>query len=260
MGGWIKVYRKFLDSSIFLSKDVYLIQLWIYLLLKVNHKENKFLFNGQEIIVKKGSGIFGLNQIVKDLSKEKREGDKKFRKLKTIYYRRLKILENIGNVKLKPTNKYTLIEIINWDRYQENETQLKLKRNSTETQLKTNKNDNNDNNEKNISKDIGKPISYGNSSINECISYLENKIGGSLDGSVKENRQYCYNLLRKLKKDYPDINEVENVKLLIDTAYQDRFHSRNITGFKYLYYNTQRIAQSFKNDYGLGDKSDIQTI
>lgn len=101
---------------------------------------------------------------------------------------------------------------------------------------------------------------YGNGDINTCIEYFQKKLGASLDGSVKENRRYCYNLIRKMKKDYPDIAPVEQVKMLIDLAMQDRFHSKNATSFKYLFYNVQRIAQSFKSDYGVGDKSDIEEI
>jgi hypothetical protein len=135
-----------------------------------------------------------------------------------------------------------------------------------------NSNINNDIN--NISKDISKPKleqnnfslkekkpTYGNTDINVCLDYLKEKLGASLDGTEKENRQYCYNLLRKLKKDYPDINAVDSMRLLIDTAYQDKFHSTQATGFKYLFYNTQKIAQSFKRDYGIGNNnSDIQVI
>lgn len=125
---------------------------------------------------------------------------------------------------------------------------------------------------RNISKDIGNQLTmiegssskketYGNTDINTCISYLQEKLGTSLDGSVKENRQYCYNLLRKMKKDFPNTSNVDQVKMLIDVALQDKFHSRNTTGFKYLFYNTQRIAQSFKGDYGIGERnSDIQVI
>ena len=102
---------------------------------------------------------------------------------------------------------------------------------------------------------------YGNQDINICIKYLQDKIGASLDGSVRENRQYCFNLLRKVKKDYPKTEPVDQIKMLIDVAMQDRFHCKNVTGFKYLYYNTQRIAQSFKSDYGIGsNNSDIQVI
>ena len=135
-----------------------------------------------------------------------------------------------------------------------------------------------------ISKDIGKPDTekkqkthslkeknkqkkkqekkegYGNKDINTCIEYFQKKLGASLDGSVQENRRYCYNLIRKMKKDYPDIEPTRQIKVLIDLAMQDRFHSKNATSFKYLFYNVQRIAQSFKSDYGVGDKSDIEEI
>ena len=106
-----------------------------------------------------------------------------------------------------------------------------------------------------------KAQTYGNGDINVCTQYLRDRLGSSLDGSVKENRLYCYNLLRKMKKDYPDVEPVVQVKMLIDLAMQDKFHRKNATGFKYLYYNAQRIAQSFKGDYGIGeDNSDIQVI
>lgn len=101
---------------------------------------------------------------------------------------------------------------------------------------------------------------YGNKDINTCIEYFQKKLGASLDGSVQENRRYCYNLIRKMKKDYPDIEPTRQIKVLIDLAMQDRFHSKNATSFKYLFYNVQRIAQSFKSDYGIGDKSDIEEI
>lgn len=152
----------------------------------------------------------------------------------------------------------------------------------TTRKLVTNNNKINKNNIT-ISKDIGKPDSkskqkiyslkeekekkeqkerngYGNKDINTCIEYFQKKLGASLDGSVQENRRYCYNLIRKMKKDYPDIEPTQQIKVLIDLAMQDKFHSKNATSFKYLFYNVQRIAQSFKSDYGIGDKSDIEEI
>jgi len=141
--GWIKLYRKLLDDPIMTSGDSYLLQLWIYILLKVNYIEKRFIFNNKEMIIHKGQGIFGLNQIVKDCTIYKYENTSIFKKFKTIYYRRLKILKNLGNLKLQPTNKFTVITVLNWDKYQSNETQLKLKRNSTETPVLTNKNNKN---------------------------------------------------------------------------------------------------------------------
>ena len=75
--GWIKLHRKILDSTVYTSGDAHLFQLWIYILLKVNHKKSRFLFNGEEITIKPGSGVFGLNQIVKDLTGLKNENKTK---------------------------------------------------------------------------------------------------------------------------------------------------------------------------------------
>jgi hypothetical protein len=148
--GWIKLHRKMLENPICNSQDSYLIQLWLHILLSVNHKEKRFLFNGKEMIVEAGQGIFGLNQITKDLTGIKKDKSKSFSKMKTLYYRKLKILENLGNLKLQPNNKFTLITVINWHKYQNKEcsieTQVNLQRNSSETQVKTNKNDKNDKN------------------------------------------------------------------------------------------------------------------
>ena len=41
--GWIMLYRKLIDNPIFLKPE--LLQLWVYCLLKANHKENKIIFN-----------------------------------------------------------------------------------------------------------------------------------------------------------------------------------------------------------------------
>jgi hypothetical protein len=94
-------------------------------------------------------------------------------------------------------------------------------------------------NKKTITKVIEKP-SYGNEDINELVKFLEVEIGGSLDGTQKENRQYCHLLLGRFKKDYP-------IQALIRGALTDSFHSKNIAGFKYLYYNAQKIIMSLKN-------------
>jgi hypothetical protein len=107
----------------------------------------------------------------------------------------------------------------------------------------------------NISKDIDKSSSYGNKDINTCIEYLKEKVGGQLDGTQKENRQYCYNLIRKVKKGYPELDPIEQIQMIIDVAVKDKFHSQNATGFKYLYYNFVKIAKSYnakKNSGGVG--------
>lgn len=99
----------------------------------------------------------------------------------------------------------------------------------------------------NVSKDTDKS-SYGNKDINTCIEYLKEKVGGQLDGTEKSNRQYCYNLIRKIKKGYPDLDAVEQVKIVIDIATADPFHSKNATSFQYLFYNFVKIIKQAKEN------------
>lgn len=86
----------------------------------------------------------------------------------------------------------------------------------------------------------------GNQDVNELTAYLQEKMGKTLDGTIKDNRRYCYNLIRKIKKDYPDKDPIKAIKVLIDLALADDFHSINATSFKYIYYNTQKIITLYQ--------------
>lgn len=250
--GFIVIHRKFLDWEWY--DDINAKVLFIHLLFTVNWKDKKW----HGMTVKRGSIVTSYNHLS--------EGTQlSIRQVRTA----LNKLILTGEVTKQSTSQYTIVTINNYNKYQDKTDKETNERQTNDRRVTTTKQRNKENN--NISKDIGKPTQgtlelslkkqeYGNTDINECTKYLQEKLGASLDGSVKENRQYCYNLLRKMKKDFPSVSEVDNVKMLIDTAMQDKFHSKNATSFKYLYYNVQRIAQSFKADYGIGDKSDIQVI
>lgn len=97
-----------------------------------------------------------------------------------------------------------------------------------------------------ILKDIGKQVSYGNPDINSLMDFLKEKLGGSPDGTIKENRRYAYLLLKRIKKDYPQRDSVSIIKFLIQAGLQDNFHGKNLTSFKYLYKNAQKIIQTIK--------------
>ena len=157
MEGWIKLHRRFLESPIFTSNDAGLVQLWIYILLKINHEPKKVVMSNQIIELDKGQGIFGLNHIVRDLTGLKNENGKKFKSNKIRQYRRLILLEKLQSLKLKPTNKYTVITVLNWDQYQSIVTQMKLSRNTAVTQMLTNKNVKNGKNILNNGK-LAKPV------------------------------------------------------------------------------------------------------
>jgi hypothetical protein len=96
------------------------------------------------------------------------------------------------------------------------------------------------------SKELVIPPPYGNPDINILIETLKKELGGSPDGTVKENRQFANLLLKKFKKDYPDKNPVELIQFVIQAGLKDSFHCKNLTSFKYLYYHSQKIIQSVK--------------
>jgi len=103
--------------------------------------------------------------------------------------------------------------------------------------------------------DTAEPTSYGNEDINKVISFLKEKLGGSPDGTIKQNRQFANLLLKRIKKEYPDKDAPDVICSLIEIAMKDQFHAKNATSFKYLYYNFQKIVQSFK-----GNKNKVVVI
>ena len=143
--GWIKLYRNIQEHWLWEDKPFSRGQAFVDLLLMANHKDNKILFNGELIEVKRGSRITSLRQ----LSETWGWSTKKTKKF-------LELLEKDNMITVKSDNKKTLVTIENYGVYQEvgnteetprkhqgnsEETQRKFKRNSKEIQKKTNKND-----------------------------------------------------------------------------------------------------------------------
>ncbi|MDK0718742.1 hypothetical protein P7A74_11990 [Clostridium perfringens] len=143
--GWLKLYRSIQNHWLWEDKPFSRGQAFVDLLLMANHKDNKILFNGELIEVKRGSRITSLRQ----LSEAWGWSTKKTKKF-------LELLEKDSMITVKSDNKKTLVTIENYGVYQEvgnteetqekhqgnsEETQRKNKRNSKEIQKKTNKND-----------------------------------------------------------------------------------------------------------------------
>lgn len=143
--GWLKLYRSIQNHWLWEDKPFSRGQAFIDLLLMANHKDNKILFNGELIEVKRGSRITSLRQ----LSEAWGWSTKKTKKF-------LELLEKDNMITVKSDNKKTLVTIENYGVYQEvgnteetqekhqgnsEETQRKNKRKTKEIQKKTNKND-----------------------------------------------------------------------------------------------------------------------
>jgi len=146
--GWIKLHRKLLDSRVFANEG--LLRLWLYCLCRANHKTTYvYIQTGKgntEVKVNAGEFIFGRNSVSKDLKMNP-----------STLYKRMKKLENIGNVNIKSNTHYSIVSICKWEVYQssDNEKQHAKEQPSNnqvtgkEQPSNTDKNDNNVKNEKN---------------------------------------------------------------------------------------------------------------
>lgn len=81
--------------------------------------------------------------------------------------------------------------------------------------------------------------------INNLINFLQEKIGG-LDNSVTDNRRYCYLLLNKFTKEFPDKDPVDGIQAVIELGLQDNFHAKNLTSFRYVFYNFRKIINTYQ--------------
>jgi hypothetical protein len=203
--GWIKLYRKIINTSWYKRSTV--VHLFIHLLIKANHQENKFFWNGNEITIKRGEFITGLNKLSDETGIS-------IQSIRTA----IEILKSTNTITIKSTNKFSIIQIVNYDQYQSEEEKSTSKPTSkvtnnqqtTNKQLTTNNNDNNDNNENNINNTIDSHKDISDTGIDSSIDTLnndkdkeiireENKINVNKFISMFKNINPSYELLFKNK-------------------------------------------------------------
>lgn len=185
--GWIKLHRKILDSPI--SDNSELAWCWVRFILEASHQEHFILIGLQKIRLLPGQFIWG----EKAWGKKLNISSSKARRLKNILKSEEQIEEQI-------TNKYTLITIVNWEKYQgdeeQSDEQVKSKRRASEEQVKTNKNVKNVNNEKNDKKEIH-PCESGLSQDIVKIIELFRELSPSLNYGNKTQRNACEEMIKK---------------------------------------------------------------
>ena len=135
--GFIKIYRKVLDNLLFYNPTR--LQLFLYLLLKANHKPNKVF--GIELV--RGQHITGRKILADNLKSNE-----------NTVYKNLKWLQKNELILLNSNNKRTIVTICNYDSYQNIKTAKEQRGNSKvttkEQQSNTNKNKKNEKNDKEI--------------------------------------------------------------------------------------------------------------
>jgi len=136
MQGWVSFHRKIEEWEWY--DDANTFRLFFHLVLKANHKDNKW----RGIDIKRGELVTSNEQLAKQLKLT-------VSKIRTS----LNKLKSTGEIAIKTTNKNTVVTVANYDLYQSEDGRIADKTtNKSQTnrkQIATNNNDNNNNNENN---------------------------------------------------------------------------------------------------------------
>jgi hypothetical protein len=133
MEGFAVFHRKMVEWQWYTDSNTF--RLFFHLILMANHKEN----NWKNINVKRGQIVTGRKSLAKELKLSEQQIRTSIDKL-----------ISTNEITIKPTNKFTLVTIVNYDLYQSIEKNQPTNQPSSQPtnnqQITTNNNDNNDNN------------------------------------------------------------------------------------------------------------------
>lgn len=242
--GWVRFYRKSIDSSVWKNPIVWFI--WSWCLLKANHKDKKFPFNGNDIIIKRGSFITGREKALKELPAITAQN----------YKTGINYLKLTNRITIETNNKFSIITIIKYNDYQlskklvNNELTNKLNNEQTTTKQPLTTNNNIKNIKKNTSvakATVREPkISY------KLISALkEFSPTGELDGDYKMDNLFPAKVVAKQIIQFTgkelDLNNPEHHDEIIAQfkgliSKLDDFERNNATKMSYIKYNFNRLA------------------
>ena len=158
MEGWICLQRKFVEWEWF--DDAIMVKLFIYLLLKANYEPKKW--HGVEI--GRGQIITGRHQLAFETNLSEQQ-------VRTA----LKKLESTGEITTKTTNKFSIVTICNYNKYQDIVLANQPTNQPTNNQVATNKQPTN-NQQITTTKQV-----------NNITSKQRNNIVGSIESGENEN-------------------------------------------------------------------------
>ncbi|MBD3328461.1 hypothetical protein GF340_04110 [Candidatus Peregrinibacteria bacterium] len=206
MQGFVLLHREFLQWGWF--DDERMVKLFIYLLLKVNHKD--VVYKG--IPIKRGQTLTSLNLLVKELNMPKQ-------RIRTC----LDKLKKTGEINTQTNTKYTIITICNYDVYQDfqnygntqSNTPSTHHQHNSNTQLTSNNNEENEKYEKNEEK-------------KEALTGVFLDFLKLYNDCLKRNRRVLSERAKKqLKARLKDGYELYDFEKALRNVVKDEFHAKN---------------------------------
>jgi len=131
--GYIKLYRKFVDSG--MLSDAPMLQVWCWLLLHATHKPREVSYKGEYFQLKAGDVFASIRTIARNT-----------KNTLGVVKRRLDVLESSHRIERRKTHRGTVVSICKWEYYQNNKsvdntpngtqdgTQIERRRNADGTQ------------------------------------------------------------------------------------------------------------------------------
>lgn len=162
MGGWIKIDRAMIDHWIWQDADA--LRLWLEMLIRANFEDKTRLFNGKLVTLKRGQLVFGRKVYADRLGMN----ENTIRKV-------LKLLISDGMIHQQTTNKYSIITITCYDKYQDSTSKTPATHQQSTSKAPHLKNYKNDKNGKNINKRFTPPTPE------EVTEYCQSR-GNGIDG------------------------------------------------------------------------------
>lgn len=224
MNGWLRLHRKLIESPVFAEPGM--LKLWIYCLMKASYKSREILLGQTIIKLEPGQFVTGRNSLAADYNRDVKP---KNQVSESTLWRWLLLLENMGNLNIKKTNKYSVVTIDKWEVYQEldheDTKKMDSKRTSNEQQMNTNKKDKKDKKE-NIIAEIKDLRQRYSPEVQALIDEYWNSIK-----KTRKTNQISYSVIAKTMKLWnkyePTIVHYAVKKHL--AAYDDEDHNEKYT-------------------------------
>lgn len=260
MDGWICLHRKIRKNPIF--NDMELLRLWLICLTEASHAARNQMIGRQAVELQPGEFVTGRF----DLHEMYNSGLKNDQKKSAVtVWRWLEFLEKSQFLIIKPTTKFSIVSVVNWDLYQdrkaENDQQMINKRStadqqvinngsSNDQQVITNNNYNNYNNvnkkEKRIRTSRQRKAYAKDSSPYKMAIFLFSKIRDWTDKVNEPDYQLWADECRKILE--LDKRDKEQVKAIIEWATSHEFWQKNILSPSKLRKQFERLGVEMDSD------------
>lgn len=230
--GFIKLHRKITEWEWYDDSNTF--RLFIHLLLLANFEPKKW--RGKTI--QRGEVFTGRQILANSLHLSEMQIRTSISKLKST-----------NEITILSTRNYSIIKLINYDAYQQNNQQnnqrVTNEQPTSNQRVTTTKNVKNVKNDKNITpngveqvQNENEKIEYGNMGINKMLTAIRVKvqISAFVDSGIERNMaKHCVNLMSSIGRD-------EFVRRL-DLLLKDPFHRKNCNKIKYIYNNIKGFIE-----------------